>query len=151
MSPHPTLPLVDPFTGDTVAIDVEMVPAISALWSLGIETVECCQGYPAGLIGDGDSGIPAVICFAVVGRTDCWGLLRGRFRKSGQWAPRLAVMLADVAPDDRWRTWRWDVDSLNASSGLVLPNEDLPWLVSQLERIERAATGQLELELDAAA
>jgi hypothetical protein len=54
-------------------------------------------------------------------------------------------VLAAVAPDDRWRTWRWVLDDFNLSSALVLPNEDLPRLTAQLERIERAAAGQLTL------
>jgi hypothetical protein len=124
-----------------VGIDVEMVPIIEALWSLGIETSECCQGFSRELIPP--DGSPAVICFAAVGQADTWS---GRFRKSRQWAPRLAVILAGVAPDDRWRGWRWDVDTFNRSSGVVFPNEDLPWLAAQLERIERAAAGQLTLE-----
>jgi hypothetical protein len=28
----------------------------------------------------------------------------------------------------------------------ALPNDDLPWLAAQLERVERAAAGQLTLE-----
>jgi hypothetical protein len=92
-----------------------------------------------------------VICFAAVGRMDPWGGVdpwagRFRYRRGKQGATRLAVMLADVAPDDRWRAWRWDWDEFNRSSGVVLPNEDLPWLAAQLERIERAAAGQLTLE-----
>jgi hypothetical protein len=138
---HPTLPLVDPFRGCTVGIDEEMVPIIEALWSLGIETSECCQGFPRTLIPP--DGYPAVICFAAVGRADMWS---GQFRKTRQWAPRLAVILASVAPDDRWRGWRWNVDDFNRSSAVVLPNEDLPWLAAQLARIERAAAGQLAFE-----
>jgi hypothetical protein len=34
------------------------------------------------------------------------------------------------------------VDELNHSSGLVLPNKDLPWLAAQLGRIERRSAGQ---------
>lgn len=135
MSGHEALDLVDPFTGRTVGIDVEIVPVISGLWSLGIRTASCCQG----------GVLPAVICFAVVGRVDRWGQLRSRYRKGRQYATRLAVMLADVAPDDRWRTWRWNLDELNQASALVLPNEDLPWLTAQLERIGRAAAGQLTI------
>jgi hypothetical protein len=77
---------------------------------------------------------------------DPWGLLRSRYRKGKQGATRVVIMLADVAPDDRWCAWRWDWDELNQDSGVVLPNEDLPWLAAQLERIERAAPGQLTLE-----
>jgi hypothetical protein len=149
VSLHPEVDLVDPFTGHVVGIDEEMVPIIEALWSLGIETSECCQGFPRELIPP--NGSPAVICFAAVGRMDEWGRVdvwggRFRFRKSRQWAPRLAVILAGAAPDDRWRRWRWDVDDFNRSSGVVLPNEDLPWLAAQLGRVERAAAGQLTLE-----
>jgi hypothetical protein len=139
VSPHPAVDLVDPFTGRVVDIDIEMVPVISSLWSLRIRTSSCCQGWP----GEVPS---AVICFAGVGRTDEWGLPRSRYRKGRQGATRLVVMLADVAPDDRWRAWRWDWDEFNQDSGVVLPNQDLPWLGTQLERLERAAAGQLELE-----
>jgi hypothetical protein len=64
---HETLDLFDPFEGRTVAIDVQMVPIISALWRLGIETFQCCQGTPG--------EFPAVICFEFVGRVDRWGCL----------------------------------------------------------------------------
>jgi hypothetical protein len=151
VSGHPALDLVDPFTGHVVEIDVEMVPIIEALWSLGIETSECCQGYPDGMIPGVPGGFPAVICFAAVGRVDLWGRVdpwggRFRYRRGKQGATRLAVMLAEVAPDDRWGGWRWDWDEFNRSSGVVLPNEDLPWLAAQLERGERAKAGQLTLE-----
>jgi hypothetical protein len=143
---HLTADLVYPFTGRTVAIDLEMVPIVSALWRLGIQTHQCCQGYPAGLIPGVPDGVPAVICFDAVGRLGPWGLLRGRYRKGGQYATRLAVALADVAPDQRWRAWDWQVNEWEHGSGLLLPNEDLPWLAAQLERIERAAAGQLTFE-----
>jgi hypothetical protein len=137
MPGHPTRPLVDPFTGRTVGIDVEMLPIISSLWALGIETLECCQGDPGGL--------PAAVCFPVVGRVDEWGLLRGRFRKSRQWAARLAVMLAGVAPHDRWRRWGWDVEEWEQSTAVVLPNEDLQRFAAQLHRLQCVAAGQLTL------
>jgi hypothetical protein len=146
MSGHSTVHLTDPFSGRTVDIDVEMAPIIAALWRLGIVTSQCCQGYPCGMLPGVPGGIPAVICFPTVGRVDAWGLLWGhRYRKSGQWATRLAVLLADAAPDDRWRGWRWQLDEWNGGSGLVLPNEDLPWLAAQLDRIERFSAGQLPL------
>jgi hypothetical protein len=135
---HETVPLTDPFSGWTVDIDVDMAPVISALWRLGIVTSQCCQGDP-GLA-------PAVICFPTVGRVDgCGTLWRHRYRKSGQWATRLAVLLAGVAPDDRWRGWDWQVRWWEQGSGLVLPNEDLSWLAAQLERVERSSAGQLAL------
>jgi hypothetical protein len=56
MSRHLTRALVDPFTGRTVDIDIEMVPVIEQLWRLGIETTSCCQGWPG-------TDLPAVICF----------------------------------------------------------------------------------------
>jgi hypothetical protein len=165
MSPHPTLELVCPFTGRTVGIDVEMVPIISALWRLGMETTGCCQGEsaetaarirdlamqdPAWRAKHGDradaiippDAYPAVVCFAGNGHLGWWGEPR-RYSKGKQHATRLAVMLHEVAPDDRWRGWRWNIDGLNGDSAVVLPNEDLPWLAAQLERIERAAAGQL--------
>jgi hypothetical protein len=136
MPGHQTVPLTDPFSGWTVDIDVEMAPIISALWRLGIVTLQCCQGEPRGLIPGVPDGIPAVICFPTVGRVDEWGLLRGRFRKSRQWAPRLALLLAEVASDERWRGWDWQVREWESGSGMVLPNEDLSWLAAQLERVE---------------
>jgi hypothetical protein len=135
---HDTVPLTDPFSGWTVEIDVEMAPIISALWRLGIVTSECCQGYPPAMVPSVPGRIPAVICFPTVGRVDEFGTLwRHRFRKGGQWATRLAVLLADAASDDRWRSWEWQVREWESGSGLLLPNEDLPWLAAQLERIER--------------
>jgi hypothetical protein len=74
------------------------------------------------------------------------GLPRSRYRKGKQHAIRLAMMLATVAPDERWRGWDWQLDELTHGSGLVLPNEDLPWLAAQLDRLERVADGQLTLE-----
>jgi hypothetical protein len=143
---HPNVELVDPFSGRTVEIDVEMVPVISVLWSLGMETSECCQGYPSGNIPGLPKGSPAIICFAVVGCVDPWGWLCSRYRKGKQHATRLVVLLAEVAPDDRWRTWRWCWDQLNQGSGVLLPNEDLPWFAIQLERLERATAGQLTFD-----
>ena len=163
--PHPALPLLDPFTGRTVSIDVEMVPVISSLWTLGMETLSCCQGESAettaqirevamqdpvfraehGARVDAifpPDAYPAVICFAGVGR----GYFVGRFRKSRQHASRLAMMLHDVAPDDRWRAWRWNLDEGNWASAVVFPNEALPWLAAQLARLERVAGGQLTIE-----
>jgi hypothetical protein len=178
VSPHPTHVLVEPFTGCTVGIDVEMVPVISSLWRLGLETTQCCQGESAETtaqirevaredLGDRADVVfpddnlhmvyPAVVCFAVTGRLNQWGLLRvsGRLRKGRQHAVRLAIMLHDVAPAERWRSWRWEADW--EGSAVVFPNEDIPWLTIQLERIKRRtalrrervareAAGQLTLE-----
>jgi hypothetical protein len=163
---HKTVDLVDPFTGRTVAIDVQMVPIISALWALGMQTSGCCQGESAETaaqileVAMRDPGFrekygdrvrdippeyPAVVCFAGNGHLGWWGEPR-RYCKGKQHATRLVVMLADVAPDDRWRGWRWEWDNINWCSAVVLPNEDLLWLAAQLERLERAAAGQLTLE-----
>jgi hypothetical protein len=40
---HPTSLVVDPDTGETIEIDVELAGIITAAWQLGIRTVQCCQ------------------------------------------------------------------------------------------------------------
>lgn len=47
---HPTKPLTDP-GGEPVDIDVEMVPLVRALWSLGLRTSSCCQDFGEGTEG----------------------------------------------------------------------------------------------------
>lgn len=141
MSPfHPTAPLLDPFTGDAVAIDVGLVPVIEAIWTLGIETVGCCEGWPGAA-----PSLRAVIVFAYVGRTDPFGLPRGRYRGTKQGAVRLAGHLHRAAPGGRWRSWSWQLDRLNRASSLVLPHRELPVLEAHLERAVLLAGGQTTL------
>jgi hypothetical protein len=108
-------------------------------------TSGCCRGDSQAdvrrVFPDAD-GFPAVICFDAAE-----GELRRRFRKSRHGASRIAVHLRNVAPDPdaRWRRWGWDWDEFNRSSGVVLPNEDLPYLAGLLEHATREASGQLVL------
>jgi hypothetical protein len=43
MSKHRTRKVLNPFTDMMVSIDVKIVPLLQAIWSLGIETEQCCQ------------------------------------------------------------------------------------------------------------
>ena len=42
--PHDTIAV--PYKGGVVRIDIKMVPVVTELWSVGIDTRYCCEGYP---------------------------------------------------------------------------------------------------------
>lgn len=45
---HPSRPLTTP-AGDEVAVDLDMIPLVRALWALGLNTRGCCQDLGASI------------------------------------------------------------------------------------------------------
>jgi hypothetical protein len=54
---HPTERL-STATGESVPVDVELVPVIKALWALDLRTLMCCQDVGAAMAGGGMRPLP---------------------------------------------------------------------------------------------
>jgi len=134
-----------------VEIDVEMVPVVTRLWRLGIDTDSCCQGDPSGNTQDWSEN------WAFLGFSDPRAPNPDDYTKETwpeDWidaesgAERLAKILDRVAPESTSRRakWAWDwrdLEDFNDGSGIWLPNEDLPYLEGLLDQALQSVRSEI--------
>lgn len=138
MGDHPTVRLSGP-TGP-VEIDVELAPAISALWQLGIATRQCCQYNE--LADSAEISFPTVTeMSAFVG-----AVFPDGFHESDEMQNRISDWAVyDPAASPLRMGWRWIVapewDGLkwDFAGRVEFPNSELPRLIERLQRTCMAA------------
>jgi hypothetical protein len=136
---HPTVSLTNPRHGYTVDVDEDLAELVAALWSLGIETAQCCQEWKPGYAWVAFLDVEDLRDFMAVvadeSDEDTWGRLATHTIASpdstpeepGHWRYRLLPQPAD--DDEPWFL----------AASVEFPIRDIPVVTARAVARSRAA------------